>query len=119
MPLQPNLQRTLLTLGLCMLAFLFAFEAKLLWYGPPGNPSVQISAAKALRADSPALISHGMPAPDGVHERLAIAALAVLAAFSIAASDASPNRHPSSAEPLVLLSGYLVPSIDFRPPPAR
>lgn len=42
---------------LCLLAVLFAIEAKLAWYAPDGNPTAQISAAKLQAADAPRLVA--------------------------------------------------------------
>ena len=42
---------------LCLLAALFAFEAKLAWYSPAGTPCAQINATKPQLADAPKLIA--------------------------------------------------------------
>jgi hypothetical protein len=48
---------------LCLLAALFAFEAKLAWFSPDGTPYAQISAAKALPTDAPTLIAQVLATP--------------------------------------------------------
>ncbi len=53
--------RTFLALALCLLALAFSVEAKTAWYLPPHSMGSQIQAAKALPADAPQLIQHGLP----------------------------------------------------------
>jgi hypothetical protein len=48
---------------LCLLAAIFAFEAKLAWFSPAGTPCAQISAAKLQPADAPRLIAQVLAAP--------------------------------------------------------
>lgn len=114
---RPPFKRTFLAFSLCVLAFLFAFEAKLAWYSPAGDPGIQISAAKALRADSPALISNGNAAHDHAQEQATNAALACVIAPPAPASNASEKRLASSTDRSEGSPVILVPSIDFRPPP--
>jgi hypothetical protein len=110
-------QRIVPALGLCILAFLFAFEAKLAWYSPPRDPGSQVAAAKALRADSPALISHGNSAPERVQQHAAATVLALVSALPLAPSDPFGNLLALSADRSVRSLVFLVPSIGFRPPP--
>jgi hypothetical protein len=49
--------------SLCLLAALFAFEAKVAWFSPAGTPCAQISAAKLRAADAPKLIAEVLAAP--------------------------------------------------------
>ena len=53
--------RTLVALVLCLLAISFAVEAKLAWYLPQNTMGSDVQAAKALPADVPQLILHGLP----------------------------------------------------------
>jgi hypothetical protein len=55
----PPCGRLIFALGLCILAFSFAMEAKLAWYGSEDGPVLSVSAAKALPADIPSLVQHG------------------------------------------------------------
>jgi hypothetical protein len=112
-------QRSALALLLCLLAFLFAFEAKLAWYSPARDLYGQVSATKALRADAPSLVAHGMPAPDQTRTQVALSALPILIAFCFAAVDALRHRRPFVARPSFFISNCLLPPIDFRPPPTR
>ncbi len=50
----PKMRRNTLALGLCVLAVLFALEAKTAWYGPANGPGSDVRSQKALPADSPA-----------------------------------------------------------------
>jgi hypothetical protein len=48
---------------LCLLAAVFAFEAKIAWFSPAGTPTAQISASKLQPADAPRLIAEALAAP--------------------------------------------------------
>lgn len=52
-------RKQLLMVGmvLCLLAALFAIEAKLAWYIPDGAPASQLSASKLQTADAPRLVA--------------------------------------------------------------
>lgn len=113
------IQRSVLAMALCILAFLFAFEAKLAWYSPAGLASNQVSAAKALPVDTPALVSHGAPAPDRALALIAFSGIAILVAVCAAISEISRIRSGSSGHPSRFIPLYLLSPIDFRPPPAR
>jgi hypothetical protein len=52
-----------LGLVLCLLAAVFAVEAKLAWYSPAGTPSAPISAEKLQRADASKLIVQALTSP--------------------------------------------------------
>jgi hypothetical protein len=43
---------TALGIALCLLAAVFAIEAKVAWFSPAGSPSAQISASKLQTADT-------------------------------------------------------------------
>jgi hypothetical protein len=113
-----QLRRTVLAFGLCFLAFSFAMEAKLAWYGPQGGFGSDVRAAKALPADVPALVPHGAPAPDPIHPLISFALLLAFAAGCALAdvlleNEAAQNHLPVSA------ASYFSPHNFFRPPPAR
>ena len=109
--------RTLITLALCLLAFTFAIEAKLAWYLPRHTMGTEVQAAKALPADTPQVILHGLPDHNPIFPLLQ---LTLLLAFvpagghltqsfcRITNSERSP-RSPSSFSPANFL----------RPPPVR
>ena len=59
-PMRLNMQ-TLFAMALCLLAFTFAVEAKLAWYLPPHTMGSEVQATKAMPADVPQVILHGLP----------------------------------------------------------
>lgn len=104
---------------LCLLAALFAVEAKMAWYSPAGSARAEISAAKLQPADVTKLISHlsnsapfQIPQAPDFYENAAVMALALLcmAAMSLVARLAPRHQQvcaaPSFSAPLF-----------FRPPP--
>ena len=113
-----QMRRNTLALGLCLLAVLFALEAKTAWYGPENGPSSDVQSQKALPADLPALVSHGISTLPPVTLPLALifaASVAVIAwtnAHPLPGADVDFNHIPVSAAP------YFSPSLFFRPPPA-
>lgn len=112
------IQRSILAGMLCILAFLFAFEAKFLWYSPASDTSSQVSAAKALRVDAPAQVFHGAPAPDRIGPHARFWATAIFIALCMVVSESSTKRALSSHS-AANLPLYLLSPVDSRPPPAR
>ena len=109
--------RALFACGLCLLAFVFAVEAKTAWYGPQGGLGSAVCAAKAFPADAPEAVPHGVPTPDPVHPG---SAFFVLAAFEAALS-AVPERWADQNLPrrdfAGLFAAFFSPELFFRPPP--
>ena len=73
---------------LCVLAAMFAIEAKVAWYSPAGSPSSQISAAKLQPAEAPRQIAQAIGSPAPVQPffpevGLLLAAAALLVAFRL------------------------------------
>src|SRR5436305_6900250 len=108
-------QSTVLGMLLCLLAALFAVEAKVAWYGPAGSPCVQISSAKLQPADTPRLAAP-IDAPSFPIAWLPQVA-AILAFAMIWRRAGILPRH---------FSPFVVPgspryfsSLFFRPPPVR
>lgn len=111
-----RLRRAPLAIGLCVLAVLFALEAKTAWYGPFAVPGGAIRAAKALPVGLPELVDHGVPAPDPAHPGVAFATLPAGATVWLPrakgpALDETPRSH------LLFFAACFSPSIFFRPPP--
>jgi hypothetical protein len=112
-------RRTPLALGLCLLAFLFAIEAKTAWYGPAVGLGSSVRAAKAQPAATPRVVEHGAPAPDPVHPHAFFAALPPIAValsslcFSLQAQSEVPLSHFSQ----FAAAGFSFSGL-FRPPPA-
>lgn len=111
-------RRAPLALGLCLLAFLFAIEAKTAWYGPAVGFGSSVRAAKAQPEATPRVVEHGVPVPDPARPHLAFIPLQPTAVASFA-------HFPLQTCGAVLL-GHLAhfpaPGFSFssfiRPPPA-
>ena len=111
------IKRNTLALGLCLLATLFALEAKTACYGPLNHSEKDLRSEKALPADLPALVSSGVSGMMGA--ALPVAVIFVPPASAIAWNDADflPrvggdfSRIPVSALP------YFSSGLFFRPPP--
>lgn len=112
-------KRTALALGLCLLAFCFAMEAKLAWYSPGGGSVNDIAAAKAHPADLPEVVAHGVPAPGPFLPRIQFVLLAVLATAYLGKSDVLPGRNIEYNHLSVSSAAYFSPSLFYRPPPVR
>lgn len=69
------LRRAPLAFGLCLLAILFAIEAKTAWYGPTVGLGSDIRAAKALPEGMPRLVEHGVSVLGLAYARVAFAYL--------------------------------------------
>jgi hypothetical protein len=112
-------RRTPLALCLCLLAFLFAIEAKTAWYGPAVGLGSSVRYAKAQPVATPKVVEHGERAPDPVHPH---AAFALLPPTAVALSARFPMQ--AFGEILVtqlpydLAPGFSYSSL-FRPPPAH
>jgi hypothetical protein len=109
--------RTLFACGLCLLAVVFAVEAKTAWFGPAFGPGSDVRAAKALPADMPRIIAHGVPVPDPIHPQTPFADLAAHQACAQqratrAVRDALVGVHLSPGG-----AAWFSPAVLFRPPP--
>jgi hypothetical protein len=109
-----------LALGLCLLAFLFAIEAKTAWYGPPVGFGSIVRAAKAQPVATPEVVEHGVAAPDPAHPHTLFAVLPLISValsllcFSVQArSEILFTRLPQFPA-----AGFSFSS-RFRPPPTR
>ena len=111
--------RTALAIGLCLLAFFFALEAKLAWYGPQSGPDGDVHAVKALPVDTPDIVSEDVPAPDPVHPHLSFALLAPLIAVGMADTDTLLGHAIVQRNFSVSSAAYFSPNSFFRPPPVR
>ena len=112
----PVLRRTPLAICLCLLAILFALEAKTAWYGPADGPGSDISAAKALPVGSPELVDHGVPTPDPAHPRVEfptfpVSTVASLLRIKVSSLGEIQRNH------LFFFATCISPPIFFRPPP--
>ena len=102
---------------LCLLAALFALEAKMAWYSSPTGPLSGIQSEKARPADLPPLVSQGSsvleqgPSPFFL---ILFAALAFTTGLSIYIRRLALIFFPDP----VLAAPYFSPGLFFRPPPA-
>lgn len=113
----PARSRTLLAISLCVLAMVFALEAKTAWYSPDAGLDTGISSTKALPIDSPKVVRHGIPAPDPVHPQIAFAIIAIMIAAWSVRPQLSLGRIPSRTGSQVCCSAFLSPQAFLRPPP--
>jgi len=111
-------RRAPLAFGLCLLAFLFALEAKTAWYGPAAGFGGSVRAAKAQPATSPEVVDHGVPAPDPAHPNatfVALPAMVIVLILCIPAQDrGNVYRRRASRFPAASSSFSNL----FRPPPS-
>lgn len=112
----PAIYSIALACGLCLLAIVFALEAKTAWYGPAVGPGSAVRAAKALPADMPRVIEHGVPVPDPIHPNIPFAVLA--AGVMEQSADVPARREIVRSHFPVSRSSYFSPPVFFRPPPA-
>jgi hypothetical protein len=108
---------TALGVVLCVLAFLFAFEAKLAWFSPLGSPPSQISAAKLQPADASKQIAAVLAAPGVLHPMSVGAAQALLFALPVLIVDRRPVRRAVRDRFKVCSFPGFIPSLFVRPPP--
>jgi hypothetical protein len=108
-------RRVTFALGLCLLAVVFAVEAKTAWFGPANGPGSDVRAAKARPSDLPQVIDDGVQVPNPVPPVLSFAVLAALdtGRFAGKTHSAQDELGPAGALPAIRLS----PQLYFRPPP--
>jgi hypothetical protein len=97
---------------------LFAVEAKTAWYGPTTVPGGDVQSQKALPADLPALVSHGVSNSPGITFPLALIFLASVAAIAMLAAGSIPGIKVDFSRVPVSAAHYFSPCLFFRPPPA-
>jgi hypothetical protein len=113
-----QLRRNALALGLCLLAMLFAVEAKTAWYGPANGPGVDIQSQKAMPTDLPAVVSHGIATHPASPFPLALLLFASVGAMAWLGADFL-HRIDLDFNPISVSSAsYFSPGLFFRPPPA-
>jgi hypothetical protein len=100
---------------LCLLAALFAIEAKLAWYAPDNAPASQISASKLLAADAPRIAA--LAVASSLAAQLFWPAILLLSmAFPVAPIAFARLTAAHLPKPP---SFSFSPSLFFRPPPIR
>jgi hypothetical protein len=104
-------------LVLCVLAALFALEAKLAWYGPAHSPSAQISSSKLQPTDAPRLVANAIAASDTVAAHFpAVLPILALSIVLVATCVLPRSTGARQAGPF---SFAFTPHVFFRPPPSR
>lgn len=98
---------------MCLLAALFAVEAKVAWYSPAGSARAQISYAKLRAAEPAKLMVHGQSqtVPGHLPVVSVLAACALLCAAVTGLHDSAPRPLKLSKSPAFSASHF------FRPPP--
>jgi hypothetical protein len=115
----PNhLRRSALAVGLCLLAFVFALEAKFAWYGPANGPLTTIQSAKALPTDLPELVSHGVSVHPDAPLQLALICLSALVTAVLVRAESFCRLDLASKRRSLSATSYFSPGLFFRPPPA-
>ena len=114
-----HLRRSILAFGLCLLAFVFAVEAKLACYDPQQGLRIDVSAAKAFPADIPSVVPHGLSSPDVIHPFIPVAEILAFAAGSALAADAVLTSVPLHNHLSFTAASFFSPPVFFRPPPVR
>lgn len=109
--------RTLLAMVLCLLAVSFAMEAKMAWYLPPHTLGSEVQAAKALPANTPQLILHGLRDHNPMFPLLPLALLLAVSTGCLPAT-VSFLRKASGLRSPVFRPTFTPPNF-FRPPPVR
>jgi hypothetical protein len=99
---------------LCLLATLFAVEAKMAWYGPKSAPAIQISSSKLQQAEAPRLVANTYTATRTVPEFLEIGVILALVLMMGTTTAASIR---SFIQPAKRISWNFPPQLFFRPPP--
>src|SRR5579871_6486992 len=82
-------RRSALAVGMCLLAFLFAVEAKLAWYSPSSAQLSAIQSAKARPADAPDSIAQSLGAVVSSPQQFSLLLFVALSAACLA--KASPS----------------------------
>jgi hypothetical protein len=110
-------RRAPLAFGLCLLAFLFAIEAKTAWYGPAAGFGGNVRAAKAQPVTSPEVVEHGVTSPARANPVVAFFAFPLI---SIAMILGIPAWKRGNVLPGIFFDfpdrGFSISNL-FRPPP--
>jgi len=112
------IKRNTLALGLCLLAALFALEAKTACYGPLNRSEKDLQGEKALPADLPALISSGVLSVLGAALPLAVTFVPPAPLIVRKSADFQSRMGVDCGRIPVSASPYFSSGLFFRPPPA-
>ncbi len=109
--------RTAFAIGLCILAFSFAMEAKLVLYSLADGSETDIAAARAFPADLPEAEASSVPAPDPVHPKTPFAIVPAWTAGSLCKADGWLGGNVPCTHLSVVSARCFSPNHFFRPPP--
>jgi hypothetical protein len=118
-PTSSSFWRNALAFSFCLLAFLFALEAKTAWYGPVTGPGCNVRAAKAMPADAPKVVQHGIPTPDPTQTHIGFPNISANVVAPTPALNLSSRTSPERDHSPYFSAAYLSPASFFRPPPIR
>lgn len=110
--------RVLLAGTLCVLAVAFAMEAKMSWYGPAAGLKSEITDAKAMPADVPRLVAHGVAAPVPAAPQIHFFIPFVLILATWRCTGLFPQLPMASIPFEDVRHSFFSPLLFFRPPPA-
>ena len=111
-------KRYALGIGLCLLATLFALEAKWAGYGSPSGLLVQIQSAKARPADGPVVIARDAPAHSSAPTLMALTLLAAIGETTLMCVALSRRLTPAFRSRSVSSAPFFSSALFLRPPPA-
>jgi hypothetical protein len=94
-------------------------EAKMAWYGPKSETTLEISAAKALPADFPRLVDHGTLAALPVVPVSQLVWVAIFVTMATAVSMVAAARQLARIPISIRSRSHFSPLLFFRPPPSR
>lgn len=114
-----RLRHTALAICLCLLAVVFAVEAKLAWYSPAGTHESEIRAAKAWPADTSEIIVQNAQAFQATCFLIPLGLLAVSSAAFKAPTNFSTIKSLVQPAQAVAAAPFFTPHFFFRPPPTR
>ncbi len=106
-----------LVVGLCLLAVLFAVEAKLAWYSPMHGPGSDVRSAKAFRPDTPKVVDRGNSSSSSDWHLITFALLATFATAFAAPMSLMVGRHRERNPQQASLAAFSVTNLFLRPPP--
>ena len=112
-------RRMTLAFGLCLLAFCFAMEAKLVPYSAAHGSESDIAAAKAWPADLPQVVAHGIQGLNRIHTPALVLFVASFASASFEKAEVLRGSNLLCSRLSVFSAAYFSPHLFFRPPPVR
>jgi len=102
-------------IALCLLAVLFAIEAKLAWYGSDSGPASQISASKLQPADAPRLVAQAIASSELIPH---LSGTTAFVSLTLIIGVARWALRPVEALPVQSSFSGFSTHLFFRPPPA-